>query len=90
MKIPQVAAVTLHLNESTSDVVRELLTAVGAAIQQAVVAGAWRDFKLRLRFLACLQLLLDGEGVFPVLEQMFDRAVEMQTASSEDVSFAIV
>ena len=48
-------------------------------------AGAWREVKLVLRFLACLQGLLDGEGVFPILEDLFSRAVDLQTASSEDV-----
>ena len=48
--------------------------------------GAWREVKLVLRFLACLQGLLEGEGVFPILEDLFSRAVDLQTASSEDVS----
>lgn len=42
--------------------------------------------KLVLRFLACLQGVLDGDGVFPILDELFSRAVDLQTASSEDVS----
>ena len=48
--------------------------------------GAWREVKLVLRFFACLQGLLDGDGVFVVLEDLFAGAVDLQTASSEDVS----
>lgn len=29
--------------------------------------------------------MLEGEGVFPVLEELFSRAADLQTASSEDV-----
>ena len=55
-------------------------------IQEHLEAGAWREVKLVLRFLGCLQGLLEGDGVFPVLEDLFSRAVDLQTASSEDVS----
>lgn len=63
----------------------ELLEQGGKALQDYLYAGAWREVKLVLRFFACLQGLLEGEGVFPVLEDLFSRAVELQTASSEDV-----
>ena len=43
--------------------------------------------KLYLKFLACLQACLEGDGVFPLLEELFSRAADLQTASSDDVSF---
>lgn len=39
-----------------------------------------------LRFLALCQGLYTDEGVLPVLEELFNRAVDLQTASAEDVS----
>lgn len=54
--------------------------------QVAAEKGEWRDFKLLLRLLACSQSLLEGDGVFPVLDELFNRAVDLQAASPEDVS----
>jgi nuclear cap-binding protein subunit 1 len=42
--------------------------------------------KLYLKLLACLQGCLEGDGVFPLLEELFSRAADLQTASSDDVS----
>lgn len=71
---------------SCSGVVDDLLQKAAAAIEEEVKAGKWRAVKLYLKLLACLQSCLEGEGVFPILDALFDRAVELQTASSEDVS----
>jgi len=56
------------------------------AIQEHLEAGAWREVKLVLRLLGCLQGILEEDGVFPILDEFFSRAVDLQTASSEDVS----
>ena len=58
----------------------------GSVIQEHLDVGAWREVKLILRFLGCLQGLFEGDGVFPILEELFSRAVDLQTASTEDVS----
>ncbi len=63
-----------------------VIAVVGEKCQAAARDGDWRSFKLNLRFMACLQPLLEGDGVFPLLEELFDKAVDLQTASSEDVS----
>ncbi|MCJ1385922.1 hypothetical protein MMC17_009046 [Xylographa soralifera] len=84
LKIPFVAAIVLAANPKKPEVVEEMLSRAGKAMQEHLQAGAWREVKLVLRFLACLQGLLDGEGVFPILEDLFSRAVDLQTASSED------
>ena len=54
--------------------------------QQALAEGDWRKFKLLLKLFACLQGMLEGDGVFPLLEELFNAAVDLQTASQEDVS----
>ena len=86
-KIPFVAATIIVIDPQKPEVAQELLTRSAKAIQEYLEAGHWREVKLVLRFLACLQGLLEGDGVFPVLEELFSRAVDLQTASSEDVSF---
>ena len=86
-KIPFAAAVILVANPQKPEITEEILKRAGAAAQKYLEAGAWRDFKLALRFLACLQGLYEGDGVFPILDELFARAVALQTASSEDVRF---
>ena len=65
---------------------QEILARSAANIQEYLKAGAWREVKLVLRFLGCMQDILEGDGVFPILDELFSRAADLQTASSEDVS----
>ena len=85
-KIPFIAAIVLVVNPSKPELAQEILEKAGTVIQERLEVGAWREVKLVLRFLGCLQGLLEGDGVFPILEELFSRAVDLQTASSEDVS----
>ena len=87
LKTPFVAAVVLLANTARPEVVDMLLAKLSPLIEDKIAAGEWREVKLYLKLLACLQGCLEGEGVFPVLEELFSRAVDLQTASSEDVSF---
>lgn len=75
----------LVINTQKPEMIQVILAMAGQAVQGHLHAGAWREVKLILRLFACLQGLLEGEGVFPVLEDLFSRAVDLQTASSEDV-----
>ncbi|RAH42987.1 NCBP1 family protein [Aspergillus brunneoviolaceus CBS 621.78] len=85
LKIPFIAATVLAANVLNPEPVSELLTRAGEALQGYINAGAWREVKLLLRFLGCLQGILEGDGIFPLLEEIFARAVDLQTASSEDL-----
>lgn len=85
LKSPFVAAVVLLVNTLKAEVVDVVLAAVAKATQERIALGEWREVKLFLKFLACLQGALDGEGVFPLLEELFNRAADLQTASSDDV-----
>lgn len=85
LKIPFVAAVLVVINPQKAELVAEILQKVDGAIRQYFDLGSWREVKLLLRFLGCLQGVLEGDGLFPVLEELFSRAVDLQTASSEDV-----
>ncbi|KAK4152627.1 MIF4G like-domain-containing protein [Chaetomidium leptoderma] len=84
LKTPFTAAVVLVANGARPEVVDLLLGKLAALIEGKIGAGEWREVKLYLKLLACLQGCLEGEGVFPVLEELFARAVDLQTASSED------
>jgi len=86
LKIPFIAAIVLQTNTQKPEFTEEVLKKVGDALQQNINTGCWREVKLLLRFLACLQGLFMGDGVFPFLEELFTRAAELQTASNEDVS----
>ncbi|CAM1508318.1 Fc.00g051660.m01.CDS01 [Cosmosporella sp. VM-42] len=84
LKTPFVAAVVLVINTIKPELVDEVLTRLADAAQTKISQGEWRDVKLYLKFLACLQACLDGDGVFPLLEELFSRAADLQTASSDD------
>ncbi|KAI9847854.1 MAG: hypothetical protein M1837_001747 [Sclerophora amabilis] len=83
-KIPFVAAVVVVTNAQKPEVTQEILGRFGTRAQKSLEAGEWREFKLVLRFLGCLQGLFEGDGVFPILEELFSRAADLQTASSDD------
>ena len=77
--------VIVYINQQKPEIAEEILSVAGQKAQELVDAGAWREFKLVLRFLACLQRICEGDGVFPILDELFDRAAELQEASAEDV-----
>lgn len=83
-KTPFVAAVVLVANTMRSEVAAAVLARAARDLEGAVGRGEWREAKLLLKLLACLQSCLEGEGVFPILNALFDRAVDLQTASSDD------
>ena len=85
LKIPYLAAIVVVINRKKPEVTEEVLAKVGSNLQDSLKDGEWRRVKLLLRFLGCLQGSLQGDGVFPILGELFDRAVDLQTASSEDV-----
>lgn len=84
LKVPFLAAVVLVANTNKPEIVDILLAQLVSKLESRIRDGEWRDVKLYLKLLACLQSCLEGEGVFPVLEELFNRAVDLQTASSED------
>ncbi|WEW61882.1 Nuclear cap-binding protein subunit 1 [Emydomyces testavorans] len=83
-KIPFVAAVVLLVNVEKPELASLVFNKAGEMAQSYIAAGQWREVKLVLRFFACLQGIFEGDGVFPILEELFSRAVDLQTASSED------
>ena len=90
LKIPFVAGAVLYANGENSSVTQEILGRAGPMCQEALDAGDWRLFKLLLRFLACLAPLFKEDGIVPILDELFNRAVDLQTASPEDVSWYLI
>ena len=78
----------MAVNVEKPEFVEQILAKTEKALQEHLKSGAWREVKLLLRLLACMQRVLEGDGVFPILEEFFSRAVDLQTASSEDVGIA--
>jgi nuclear cap-binding protein subunit 1 len=88
MKIPFVAAAALAAHNLKPELGSEMLSKASNALQKYIDSGSWREAKLLLRFLGGLQSAFEGDGIFPLLEELFARAVDLQTTSSEDVSDA--
>lgn len=89
-KIPFVAAIVVVLNglNRGEEAVAAVLRKATIATEEKIKVGDWRAVKLLLKFLGGLQGVLEDEGVWAVLTELFDRAVDLQTASSEDVSIS--
>lgn len=85
LKTPFVAAVVLVANTLKPEIVDAILTLATQETESKIAKGEWKHVKLYLKFLACLQACLQGDGIFPLLEELFSRAADLQTASSEDV-----
>jgi hypothetical protein len=85
LKIPFVAAIVLNANAQKPEFTTEILTQVSKKVQKHINLGQWREVKLFLRFLGCLQGMFEGDGVFPILDELFSRAADLQMKSSEDV-----
>ncbi|KAF1957449.1 hypothetical protein CC80DRAFT_443692 [Byssothecium circinans] len=84
-KIPFVAAVAFYANQLKPEFTVEAIKRVGDRLQEALAEGQWRDFKLLLRFLACLQPVFEEDGIFAFLGQLFDTVVDLQSANENDV-----
>lgn len=85
MKIPFIASIVLLLNKRNPEFTQDILKSIAGAAQRHLDSGNWREVKLYLRFLGCLQGLFEGNGIFTLLEELFSRAADLQMASSEDV-----
>ncbi|CAI7629132.1 unnamed protein product [Penicillium glandicola] len=85
MKIPFIAGTVLVAHSLKPELGSEVLSKAAEALQKYIDIGAWREVKLLIRFLGILQPIYEGDGVFPLLEELFARAVDLQTASSEDL-----
>lgn len=84
-KIPFVAAVVMVLNTLKEEMVGELLDRAARGLNRSIAIGDWRQVKLYMKFLGSLQGLLEGDGVFPVLQDFLTKALDLQTENNEEV-----
>jgi hypothetical protein len=85
LKIPFVASIILYANEQKADIAAVIIAKAGRRLQETLEAAEWRSFKLILRFLAYMTGLFEGEGVMPLLDELFNKAADLQTESNDDV-----
>ena len=79
------AAVVLIANTMRQDLVQEILTRAATGTNNAIAKGEWREVKLYMKFLGSLQGLLEGDGIFPVLQDILSKAIDLQTENNEEV-----
>jgi len=85
-----VAATVLYVNAEKPELAELIISKTAEQLQSAFDQAQWRALKLLLRFLGSLQDVLEGDGVFKILEELFDRAADLQSASAEDVSYSLM
>jgi nuclear cap-binding protein subunit 1 len=71
------------------EIAREVVKRAAKGVNDGMKKGNWREVKLYLKFLGALQGMLSGEGVFPVLEDILGKAVDLQTENNEEVSLVL-
>lgn len=86
LKTPFLAAIVYLTNAQKPELVTDVLRKISEALQKRLDLGLWREAKLYLRFLGCLQGIFSEGGVFTILEELFSKAADLQMKSSEDVS----
>lgn len=64
----------LVANSQKPEAGKLIIEEAGRAIQQFLVEGAFTRVKLLLRFIGCVQGMLEGEGVYPLLHSIVDKA----------------
>ncbi|KAK1020197.1 Nuclear cap-binding protein subunit 1, partial [Friedmanniomyces endolithicus] len=79
-----IAGVIQYANTDNSEVAKDIISKAASQLQEYLDGGQWRELKLVLRLIACLSPLYEEDGVLPVLDELFNRAVDLQTASQED------
>lgn len=85
-KVPFVAAVVLAVNGMRGEIGGEVVGRMAGRLNESIGKGEWRDVKLCLKFLGGLQGVLEGEGVWIVLQDLLTKAVDLQTENNEEVS----
>lgn len=73
-KVPFVAAVALVANSQNAEAGKLIVEEAGKAVQQCLVEGTFTRVKLLLRFLGCVQGMLEESGVYPLLNSIVDKA----------------
>lgn len=74
------------LNTLKEEMVMQLLERTIKDLNKSIIKGDWRQVKLYMKFLGSLQGLLEGDGVFTILQDFLTKALDLQTENNEEVS----
>lgn len=64
----------LVANSQNAEAGKLIVEEAGKAVQQCLNEGTFTRVKLLLRFLGCVQGMLEGSGVYPLLTSIVDKA----------------
>ena len=84
-KVPFIAAAVLYAHQEKSELAADVIAKAGAQLQEFLNQGQWKEVKLMLRFMACLSRVYQEDGILPIMDELFSRTVDLQTASPDDV-----
>ncbi|RKF71595.1 Nuclear cap-binding protein subunit 1 [Golovinomyces cichoracearum] len=84
-KIPFIAAVVMFTDTMQRELVTEVLEKSVSRLNEYIQKGNWREVKLLMKFLGSLQGILEGEGIWIVLQDFLTKAVDLQTENNEDI-----
>ncbi|KAF2218989.1 MIF4G like-domain-containing protein [Elsinoe ampelina] len=82
-KVLHVAAAVRGVNAKRPEVVADLVERAGVVVERAIRRGDWKGVKLGLRFLGAIGGVVE-EGVVAVLEDLFNKAVDLQSTNPEE------
>ncbi|RKF61511.1 Nuclear cap-binding protein subunit 1 [Golovinomyces cichoracearum] len=84
-KIPFIAAVVMFTDTMQRELVTEVLEKSVSRLNEYIQKGNWREVKLLMKFLGSLQGILEGEGIWIILQDFLTKAVDLQTENNEDI-----
>ncbi|PUU73652.1 MIF4G like-domain-containing protein [Tuber borchii] len=89
-KIPFLAAAVLVINSQNAEAGKLILDEFGKAAQAYLTEGFLTSAKLVLRFLAGLQGMVEGHGLYTVLDGIVDQAAGYLTAGEAGLALDLV
>lgn len=73
-KIPFLATIILAANAEKPEVGKFAVESFGTSLQNYLELGAFTQVKLMLRLFACMGIMLEGDGIYSVLDSLRERA----------------
>lgn len=86
-KIPFVATIVRVANVANEELGKATIEHFGAELQRYWKGGAFTQFKLVLRFFACLGDMVGADGIYPMLEQLWTKLEVYNTEGNEVNTF---
>lgn len=84
-KIPFIATVVLLINSTNPEIAQLVVEETVTLAKKHIGDGDLRSFKLELRFLGCLNGMLEDTGILPLVEAIIERARILQESGDEEL-----